>query len=52
MELMEIGDHESLSSRQISKIVLSQIVRLAKLIQQLKNLDNLNTEKSEDNKNG
>jgi hypothetical protein len=51
-ELMKVIDNKDLTAHQIAKIVSSQIVRLAKLIQQLKNLDNLNTEKTEDNKNG
>ena len=51
-ELMKIIENKDLSAHQMAEIVSSQIVRLAKLIQQLKQLDNLNTEKMEVNNNG
>jgi hypothetical protein len=51
-ELINIIENKDFTGHQITEIVSAQIVRLAKLIQQLKSLDNLNTEKTEDNKNG
>jgi hypothetical protein len=51
-ELLEMINNKNLIAHQIVEIVSSQIARLAKLIQQLKQLDNLNTEIMEVNDNG
>jgi hypothetical protein len=49
-ELIKIFENKDFTAHQMVEIVSSQIVRLAKLIQQLKQLDNLNTEKMEEKK--
>jgi len=51
-ELIEMSDSVDLTSQQIAEIVSSQIVRLAKLVQHLKGLEDLNTENTEDKNNG
>ena len=51
-ELMKVIDNKDLTAHQMVEIVSSQIVRLARLIQQLKQLGNLNTEIMEVNDNG
>jgi hypothetical protein len=50
-ELIKVIDNKYLTAQRMVEIVSFQMVRLAKLIQQLKQLDNLNFEKTEDNKN-
>ncbi len=51
-ELMKISDNKDLTAHEMMEIVSAQIVRLARFIQQLKQLDNLNTEIMEENDNG
>jgi hypothetical protein len=51
-KLIKKIDNKDLTTHQMVEIVSSQIVRLAKLIQQLKQMDHLNTEKMEVNNNG
>jgi hypothetical protein len=50
-ELMEMIDRDDLTAHQIAELISAQMVRLAKLFQQLKHLDNLNNEKMEENDN-
>jgi hypothetical protein len=51
-ELINVIDNKDLTAQRMVEIVSLQIVRLARLIQQLKQLDNLNTEIMEVNNNG
>ena len=51
-ELLEISNKKDFAANQMVVIVTSQIVRLARLIHQLKQLDLLNAEEMEDRDNG